>query len=636
MCDDGVPSSDLNGESRRSSFSRRTLLQAGVALAGAGVLVGREGWRAPAVAATTYDDLPGYSMAMHVHSSFSEFYGSMEAQLYQAQINSVNVLWWTDHDQRMEALNYRSVVHFTSLTNENTNGPPWLWQMQTSGSLMPSSTGGIAAIGAPHDPIRGSSLFLSAQSTSNSPATLGFYAQTVTPPSRAAENERANLYGQQWSIAVLPTSIGADGYLELRISSSYHLAHSGRPAGAYSLSYRFGGSGVPGTRSSDGLVGIVNVPVVTGKWNAVTITPCNDIAAIWPDMDYHDFSSAGITLNAVSAGLPVSGNFDYLRFFRQYTTGNIPFETQQAIGAGYAATFPGVTQRQGMEMGLEQPHINWFGGAISIPTYAGVTSETYEAYLQEQVVNCHTAGGLTSYNHPYGTTNPALLPQPTQDSMMSQVAATLLSNYALGSDILEVGYVHRAGVDLNHHVGLWDVLSRNALFLTGNGTNDDHGGTDWANVNSNNWVTWVWAPSTGEADLSNALGAGRAWTSSLNYPCSLDLLVDGVCPMGSVSVSSLPVRNLELFATGIPPGGSLQVLQGAVDYAGQAALVPNVTPIASFSSIPGAVSIPIDTATSSFLRTALLNSTGSVVAVSNPIWLLQQAPPGGIPPARNA
>ena len=37
-------------------------------------------------------------MAMHIHSSFSEQYGSMDGQLYQAALNAVDVLWWSDHD----------------------------------------------------------------------------------------------------------------------------------------------------------------------------------------------------------------------------------------------------------------------------------------------------------------------------------------------------------------------------------------------------------------------------------------------------------------------------------------------------------------------------------------------------------
>jgi hypothetical protein len=58
------------------------------------------------------------TMAMHVHASFSERTGSMEAQLSEAEANNVNVLWWTEHDWRMAATCYRTQVSFDSLTDE--------------------------------------------------------------------------------------------------------------------------------------------------------------------------------------------------------------------------------------------------------------------------------------------------------------------------------------------------------------------------------------------------------------------------------------------------------------------------------------------------------------------------------------
>jgi hypothetical protein len=58
----------------------------------------------------------------------------------------------------------------------------------------------------------------------------------------------------------------------------------------------------------------------------------------------------------------------------------------------------------------------------------------------------------------------------------------------LGADLLEVGYTKRQGVDLAHHVALWDVLSRNAVFLTGVGASDDHFGVNWLGID-NNWFT---------------------------------------------------------------------------------------------------------------------------------------------------
>jgi hypothetical protein len=82
------------------------------------------------------DGTSAYSMAMHVHSSFSEQSGSMDSQLFQAARNSVDVLWWTDHDARMDGIGYRQTVHFTSLTTEqggSGQGGPWIWTKTVSG-----------------------------------------------------------------------------------------------------------------------------------------------------------------------------------------------------------------------------------------------------------------------------------------------------------------------------------------------------------------------------------------------------------------------------------------------------------------------------------------------------------------------
>ena len=44
----------------------------------------------------------------------------------------------------------------------------------------------------------------------------------------------------------------------------------------------------------------------------------------------------------------------------------------------------------------------------------------------------------------------------------------------------------------------------------------------------------------------------------------------------------------------------------------------------------------IDTSKDSFVRTQVLDSTGTQIGLSNPVWLLRAAPPGGIPAARQA
>jgi hypothetical protein len=586
-------------------------------------------------------------MAMHVHSSFSEQDGSMDAQLFQATKNSVDVLWWTDHDARMDGIGYRKTVHFTSLTAESGGpgeGGPWTWTKTVSGPLASSSGGGIVTSPAsPTDTVAGGSMHLTAKSTSTATATYGYYANCRP----GGWNYRDNLTGQSLTIDVLLASGWTRGYLELLITTSYHEALGGRPAGDYSLSYRLVPPGVAGSRVAHGIQGVITIPVTptssTNPWGSVTITPSTDIAALWPDLDYRDFALWKLTLSAVSTGDLVGGYFDYLRFSRQIS-GEAFLKQQFDMKAVLAPHYPAVVQRQGLEVSWLLPHINWFGGNVTIPDYGTTKPKGWTTYLRDTAIpQIHAAGGLVSYNHPYGANDGPLLSATGQDQALAQVATKLLptasAGAALGADLLEVGYKLRGGCDLAHHMALWDIMSRNAAFLTCNGVNDDHFGQNWLGI-TNNWFTSAWAVSTEEADLLAALAAGRAWCGSLSgYGGSLDLLVDGSAPMGSVSVSQVTSRRLVAQASGIPSGGSLQILQGAVDYAGTAGLTANTKVIGAYSAADlagGSITKSINTSQGSFVRSQVLNSTGAVIGLSNPVWLLRAAPPGGIPTPRAA
>jgi hypothetical protein len=645
MCDDhGATDPQAIAE---SELSRRRFMHATAAAAMLGRILRprpRLGLRS-AARDVAVDGRNAYSMAMHIHSSFSEQSGSMDSQLFQAASNSVDVLWWTDHDARMDGIGYRRTVHFTSLTAE-TGGPgergPWTWRKTESGPLASSSGGGIVGTpSSPNDPVAGGSLHLTAKSGTTGLAKYGYFADCHP----AGWNYRDNLTGQSLTIDVLLDGNWERGYLELLIASSYHQAAGGRPAGDYTLSYRFVPPGVPASRVRHGISGVVTIPVVPtsghNPWCTVTIRPARDIAALWPDLDYRDFALWGLTLSAASDGDKVSGYFDYLRFSRRLS-GEVLLRQQADMAAAASRRYPAVVQRQGLEVSWGVPHINWFGGAVVIPDYAKTTLRTYPEFLRGTVVpQIHAAGGLVSYNHPYGYGDPARLPVAEQNALLAGVARKLLPTAtrpaALGADLLEVGYNLRQGVDLGHHVALWDIMSRNAVFLTGNGTSDDHFGQDWRGI-INNWVTSTWATSTTESDLLASLAAGRAWCGSLRaFRGSLDLLVDGSCPMGSVSVSRATSRRLVASATRVPAGGALQVIQGAVDYAGTAGLTADTKVIGVYPArdlAGGSVAQPIDTRQDSFVRTQVLSAAGDVISLSNPVWLLRTAPPGGIPAPR--
>jgi hypothetical protein len=639
MCDDhGVNSSPA--DSSPGGITRRRFLTSAAGVATAAAVLesfpNRLALASPMRAQAASGE-SAYSMAMHIHSSFSEQSGSMDSQLYQAATNAVDVLWWTDHDHRMDGTDFRDVTHFTSFAEKGAagQGGAWTWTVAQSGPNTSASGGGIVTNPcSPNDPVAGGALSLTAQTSGAAAASYGFYADSHP----AAWNYRDNLTGQSILIDVLLNSGWSDGYLELLVNTSYHEAAGGNPAGEYTLSYQF----TPGGQASSvakGINGVITIPV-TSPWQTCTITPSSDIANLWPDLDYRDFALWELTLSAVSTGDKVSGYFDYMRFDRTIS-GQTFFDQQAAMEAVLASQYPSVTQQQGLEVSLFLPHINWFGGNVTLPTYSSkITKGTYTGFVQETVIPAiHASGGLASYNHPYGYSDVAELSQSQQGALLTQVAGLLLPTAALGCDLIEVGYKLRQGVDVNHHIALWDVMSRNAIFLTGNGVSDDHFGTNWRGIR-NNWVTSAWAASTAEADLLSALTAGRAWCGSISaYRGSLDLLVDGSVPMGAASVSSVASRSLKVIATGLSGGAKLQVLQGAVDYAGKGGLASNAQVIASYTTAQlaaGSVTLPVNTSNSSFIRTQVLSSAGAIIAASNPVWLLQAAPPGGIPLPRQA
>jgi hypothetical protein len=644
MCDDHAASSTPT--TAPPGLTRRNFMHATIGAAAAAALL-RRFPRLPLTSAArpvAIDGTSAYSMAMHIHSSFSEQTGTMDSQLFQAAANSVDVLWWTDHDHRMEGTEYRDTVHFTSLDHEKGGpgqGGAWNWTQLENGQLAGGSGGGIATNPcSPNDPVAGGSMQLTAKAATGT-AKYGYFANSKP----ARWNYRDNLTGQTLSIDVLLTSGWTEGYLELLIGTSYHEAAGGRPAGKYSLSYRFVPPGGRAGRAAQGNAGVITIPVTPSggnSWTTESLTPCDDIAALWPDLDYRDFALWELTLSAVSTGDLVGGYFDYLRFKRK-TSGEAFLEQQIEMEAALASKYPGVTQRQGLEVSWQAPHVNWFGGDVVVPDYGDLTHDAWATYLQHTLVpQIHAGNGLVSYNHPYGYGfGKPELPVAKQNELLAKVARKLLptasSPAALGADLMEVGYNLREGVDLAHHVALWDVMSRNAVFLTGNGTSDDHFGQDWRGL-TNNWVTSAWAASTSESDLLTALAAGRAWCGSLSaYRGSLDLMIDGTCPMGSASISSATSRRLSARATAIPANGSLQILQGAVDYAGTAGLTANTQVIASYTNsqlASGSVTQSIDTSTSSFIRTQVLDATGTVIGLSNPAWLLRNTPPHGIPAPR--
>jgi hypothetical protein len=279
----------------------------------------------------------------------------------------------------------------------------------------------------------------------------------------------------------------------------------------------------------------------------------------------------------------------------------------------YTERYPDRRQYAALEVSLVR-HLNWFGGELVMPDYgarAPIKDDAVPA-ATAMVEFIHRHGGLASINHPLGGSKEA-------------TAEHMVATAALGADIVEIAYADQATLGSMLHV--FDACARNLVFVTGNGVTDDHSGTDWYSSAKSNWITKVWAASVELPDLQHALSAGRAWCYKPDgWSGELRLQAAGVPAMGGVAVTGQRAVPVTVLATDLPKDGSLEIITGRAD---RAAAVPAVD-----STVARGGEHSFDAATGSYVRAMVRDGEGRVVGVGNPVWLLRESPPGGVPPAR--
>ncbi|MGI8683277.1 MAG: hypothetical protein ACR2JO_14365 [Mycobacteriales bacterium] len=635
--------SDQHGFRAAGHLSRRSILLGGAGLLGVALGRGRAlaalgGARAAAspdaFRATNADGLTAYPLAMHLHDSFSEGKASKAAQIAQAAANNLAGLWTSNHDWRVQRLCYVTDYHFAA--GELHYGKPWNFTRVTAGqgSLTSASTGGVVAgPTSPSDPATEKGAFrLYAESTASQSGTLKY---RIDAKSKSRMNYSGSISGLTISIDVCPVSAGPGGWLQLYVPLSVWPSINGLAAGAYSLLYRFRTDISQRVYRTTGTKGTVDVPVILGRYQTVTIDRVADIARLWPAMPNpaDNGTPPDIELQATSSsGFRTEGYFAYLRFTEDPSVDG--YAAEAAVARSYASYFPGLFIATGTEFSF-WPHLNRYGGSAAPYDYGTVTSLSAKqpSGTNQRIVDfIHGLGGIASINHPFKSSDSTATP-PTP----AAVAADLIAGRAYGAELLEVGYRLRDGVTVQHHIDVWDALSRNNVFVTGNGVSDDHSGQNWASQ-VNRYYTTPWAATLDEPSLLSALASGRTYVGYLGgFAGALDCYLDAV-PMGKVDVSALTGRTYRVDLTGLPTGAIAQVLRGVVDNAGTADATPNTSVVATLSASDvagGSALVAVDTSEPSFFRTQVVDgSTGAILAFGQPIWSLPQAPPTGIPAPR--
>jgi hypothetical protein len=551
--------------------------------------------------------------AMHVHASWSEGNGSWESQFAQAAAIGTDVLWMTDHDFRALAYTYlTSLVDIVMVTSQ-------------TGSLAQSSAGNTGGV-----------VRVLAESASTSAAASVSSAMQQRPA--AWDHLRTSIAGQVVTVSFPAARIDAGGSYDVVVLLSNHPAHGTRPAGQFELHYRFGNLATGRFVAANGIVGVVTNPT-PAPGSEFTFDLTADVTSLWPDMLAIDNSFVLLTLVATSPakGCVVDVSLS-LAIARSQNTSDALIANQKTIVATYGPRYPAMTAYPSVEISRIDPHIIPFGVPQFWPDQTTITDDNHDAAYDAITSSVHAQGGLVSWNHPFGASGGPLLPAAQQVTNRRAIFASMMADNRLGADLMEVGYTVRGMVNTQTHLDLWDTFSRQAVFLTGNGVNDDHQGLHWSTLN-NGFTTGVWAGSPSQVDLVSALASGRAYTYHAGkWPnAQLDLSVGGTVPMGKVSVKSYKSRSLTIFATNLPKNSLVQVVRGPVDFAGND---PGTSVVATIKAATfaksGLASLAVSTTTSCFVRVQVRTSAGAIVGISNPIWLLQTPPAAGIPPARLA
>jgi len=618
MTSSHVPSDRIDpdrfGVERSHPLSRRQFLGALGAAATGGLFLPAGVAYGSGVSTDSLTGLLPFRLAMHVHGSWSEGLGSWEAQFAQAAANAVDVLYLTDHDARGTAYNY-----LTSLSGVT-------WVRSQSGSLAQNAS-----------TVAGGSFRLLAESSSASAAAST--TLQIQPKPMAFNRFRTSIAGLTIRQTTTSCSLTGGARYELVLDLSYHPASGGRPAGNYQLRYRFGASSSARYTEGGGLVGVVASPTPAAG-STVDLVPVTDVAAIWPGMLAMDNASYGLSFVAVSpnSGAVADVRISGVSFIRSQSDPASVIANQAQIVTTYGPRYPNLAVRRSTEVSRHLPDMNPFGVPQFFPDYALDTDTNHDAFYRDLVQDVHAASGVISWNHPFGYNTGPLLSAADRATKRRQTFASMRAVNQYGVDLVEVGYTLRGNVDAATHIDLWDTFSRSGVFLTGNGTTDDHGGQGWKNL-SNGFVTGVWAAAKSDSEIVAALKGGRAYAVHMGWwpQGELDLLVDGAVPMGQVSVSSKTSRKIVMSANTLPATASVQVVAGPVDYSGNPD--PGTSVLRTFAASAfagGTKTIWVNTSTSRFYRLQVVNSAGQIIGISNPVWLLRTAPPTGIPPARAA
>ena len=548
-----------------------------------------------------------YVTQLHIHGwsnhNGSAKPGSLQYHNWQSDSMGVDVLWWSEHDPQFSQDTFlltldSAVINPVSLDIEN---------LVHSGNAAPSKWITISTEGFPAAVMSGDTLQLSLTAT----------AGAVTPEyfSYSPRSEAGLIKGfkfpkpiacrplMRFSVAPLFAPAQQSG-MEILFRLAWHYRQQ---EGQDIVVFRLVPDTFPAAAITNGIDSVwMDVPV-SASWQQVDLDLYQAATLLDHGVD-NTISDMELRLHA-SQGATIQAAFCDFTLIPQYMAPDSMVTAEKQVIDDYSSSY-----HTHNILGVEYSGAEHLNGYFpkSVSNHHLFDANTY-SNVADWVDAIHSHGGLVSYNHMFGT-NWLVDSLSIQDYRSDTITTYLLNNQAYDSDILEVGYENRGGGDLSHHLGTWDKLTANGLFLYGNGVSDSHGNW-WIDANKI-FHTYIWASDSSDSDLLSSLSLGKMYFGNFKYFQGELYYALSNLEMGDRGfIDTLSVQPF-LHVTSLPPGSQVRLTQVLLDSTMQLTYLHNETLVDTAAMPVLDVSLPC------FIRFGVYDSAGSPLVFGQPIVIL--------------
>jgi len=273
-------------------------------------------------------------------------------------------------------------------------------------------------------------------------------------------------------------------------------------------------------------------------------------------------------------------------------------------------------------------HKNCFTSSVPIINYY---ERNYKMSEEEACEYLRSHGAVFSYNHPFEADRykRKAFTREEIENIIAYETESLSKSRVYGAAVMEVGFPEGRGLfTLEDYLRLWDNLSLNGVFITGDGDSDSHySNRSW--FDKNNFVTWISADDSlsfpiSEEEFNKSLLSGNCYMGDPTRLLGEVSFFSGERLMGSVNRAYESEYEFTLKISGVNKGATVRFIKDGE---------PLNTETAEGGEYIKTVKASVEKEIS-FVRAELYDTDGRCIMLTNPIYFVAPQYRGFVPKER--